>query len=216
MKKDIARQNPCCNPCNLCGGTSVDVLATRSRSRRPLRTVICLSCGLVWSDPLPLDPRKFYEDEYRLDYKGTYSPKPKHILRAGKVAIDRYRNFNVATLQAMVEKAGLSVESHVISADGGNITMIAKNTDMPMNRGIVAPIPGNAEKIVKTIRAHTPLRHYLGLSPYARFFRRMARAFREKNKVRRFSGGKLLLDALYMPLLKVVAGGGRTSNNKRY
>ncbi|MCY7370899.1 MAG: class I SAM-dependent methyltransferase [Polaromonas sp.] len=53
--------------------------------------MICEKCGLVWSDPLPHSPRAFYEDDYRVSYKGTYHPKPKHILRAGKVAIDRYR-----------------------------------------------------------------------------------------------------------------------------
>ncbi|MBH0181271.1 MAG: glycosyltransferase family 9 protein [Nitrospira sp.] len=40
-------------PCNLCGGTEVSTLSNRSRSGKPLRTVICKSCGLVWSDPRP-------------------------------------------------------------------------------------------------------------------------------------------------------------------
>ena len=77
-------------PCNLCGGSDVSVLATRSRSGALLRTVICKQCGLVWSDPFPHDPRHFYEDDYRVEYKNTYTPKPKHILRAGKVALTRY------------------------------------------------------------------------------------------------------------------------------
>ncbi|MGQ9896720.1 MAG: class I SAM-dependent methyltransferase [Acidobacteriota bacterium] len=46
---------------------------------------------MVWSDPLPYDPRTFYERDYRLEYKGTYIPKPKHILRAGKLALTRRR-----------------------------------------------------------------------------------------------------------------------------
>ena len=50
-----------------------------------------MRCGLVWSDPFPHDPRCFYESDYRISYKGTYSPRPKHILRAGHVALSRYR-----------------------------------------------------------------------------------------------------------------------------
>ncbi|MCQ8104308.1 class I SAM-dependent methyltransferase [Methylomonas sp. SURF-2] len=77
-------------PCNLCGGHDVSVLATQSRNGGPLRSVICNSCGLVWSDPFPHDPRQFYEHDYRVEYKNTYAPKPKHILRAGKIALDRH------------------------------------------------------------------------------------------------------------------------------
>jgi len=77
-------------PCNLCGNTRVSILASRGRSGSALRTVICKQCGLVWSDPFPHEPRHFYENEYRLEYKNTFSPKPKHILRAGKIALNRY------------------------------------------------------------------------------------------------------------------------------
>ena len=86
-----AQQESCSVPCNLCGRTEVAVLANRSRSGKPLRTVICEKCGLVWSDPLPHNPCDFYENDYRVSYKGTYSPKPKHILRAGNVALSRYQ-----------------------------------------------------------------------------------------------------------------------------
>ena len=77
-------------PCNLCGDSEVTVLSKRSRNAVPLQTVICTHCGLVWSDPFPHDPRRFYESDYRLEYKQAYSPKTKHILRAGRVAIERY------------------------------------------------------------------------------------------------------------------------------
>jgi 2-polyprenyl-3-methyl-5-hydroxy-6-metoxy-1,4-benzoquinol methylase len=77
-------------PCNLCSNSDVLVLATHSRRGAPLRTVICNKCGLVWSDPFPHDPRHFYEEDYRVEYKNTYSPKPKHILRAGMVALTRH------------------------------------------------------------------------------------------------------------------------------
>ncbi|NOU22996.1 MAG: class I SAM-dependent methyltransferase [Methyloglobulus sp.] len=82
-------QESCSNPCNVCGGTDISVLANHSRSGKPLRSVICRDCGLVWSDPFPHNTRSYYEDDYRVAYKGTYTPKPKHILRAGKVALYR-------------------------------------------------------------------------------------------------------------------------------
>ncbi|MGE4242505.1 class I SAM-dependent methyltransferase [Ramlibacter sp.] len=76
-------------PCNLCGTDTVTVLSTRSRSGQPLRSVACTGCGLVWSDPRPHEARKFYEHDYRLAYKGTYRPRARHVLRAGRVALDR-------------------------------------------------------------------------------------------------------------------------------
>jgi len=76
-------------PCNLCGGAEVSVLSQVSRSGDRLRSVACRQCGLVWSDPRPHDARRFYEDDYRLSYKGTFEPRPKHVLRAGKVAVSR-------------------------------------------------------------------------------------------------------------------------------
>ncbi len=79
------------NACNLCGGHDVTVVSRRSRSGQPLRSVACTGCGLVWADPRPHDPRTFYADEYRLAYKQTFEPRPKHVLRAGHVALDRLR-----------------------------------------------------------------------------------------------------------------------------
>ena len=80
---------PCATPCIICEGNDVSVLANHSRSGKPLRTVICKGCGLVWADPLPHNTRTYYADDYRVAYKGTFTPKPKHILRAGKIALYR-------------------------------------------------------------------------------------------------------------------------------
>ena len=92
MKVQSTLQQALCSiPCNLCGSTEVSVLANHNRSGKPLRTLICVKCGLVWSDPLPHNPRDFYENDYRINYKASYSPKPKHILRAGNVALSRHR-----------------------------------------------------------------------------------------------------------------------------
>lgn len=81
----------CSIPCNLCGGQEVEEVSLRDRDGRYLRTVICRQCGLLWTDPRPasVEIQNYYAHDYRLDYKATYSPQPKHVYRAGRVAIDR-------------------------------------------------------------------------------------------------------------------------------
>ncbi len=81
-------------PCNLCGNHHVSVLATKGRDGEALRTVICQDCGLVWSDPFPIDVREYYRKDYRFSYKGTYEPMKKHIWRAANVAINRYNKIS--------------------------------------------------------------------------------------------------------------------------
>lgn len=76
--------------CWLCHGVHLHELAHSNRNGSTLRTVICEDCGLVFSDPFPHDPRTFYQDDYRLDYKGSYQPQAKHVLRAGQVALTRH------------------------------------------------------------------------------------------------------------------------------
>ena len=58
-----------------------------------MRTVICRRCGLVYSDPRPNagEIRDYYERQYRVDYKATVQPKPQHVYRGGKVAVERFR-----------------------------------------------------------------------------------------------------------------------------
>ncbi|WP_237216710.1 class I SAM-dependent methyltransferase [Falsiroseomonas oryziterrae] len=79
------------SPCQLCGGTERQVLATRGRGLEPLTTVVCRGCGLVSHHPLP-DPAEvaaFYATRYRVAYKGGWEPKRKHALRALRGAIAR-------------------------------------------------------------------------------------------------------------------------------
>ncbi|MDR0354905.1 MAG: class I SAM-dependent methyltransferase [Deltaproteobacteria bacterium] len=53
---------------------------------------MCRRCGLFYADPLPHDVVEYYAKEYRLNYKSVYTPKPKHVLRAGLIALDRLKN----------------------------------------------------------------------------------------------------------------------------
>ncbi len=314
----------CTMPCNLCGSQHVSVLANLSRSGKPLRSVICEKCGLVWSDPLPHDPRSFYKDDYRVEYKGTFTPKPKHILRAGKVALSRGKmltkyierpkkildvgsgggefayllkklghdvtgiepnrgyaefsqkeydlniqngfiqeiqqpdgsfdlitiwhvlehtenptavieklygslkpegilvvevptieatcqspkstfheahifNFNLATLRKLGEKIGFAEIEHKFSTDGANITVFfQKKSNQPHSlSGQDLKIAGNAEKIANIVNKHTPIRHYLTLTPYLRFINKWMKAIDEYLTTSSFESGKKLLDKLY-------------------
>jgi 2-polyprenyl-3-methyl-5-hydroxy-6-metoxy-1,4-benzoquinol methylase len=84
---------PSHHSCNLCGSAEALPVAELDRDRKPLRTVICTRCGLVRTDPRP-DPaalQAYYSTEYRLSYKGSWRPKPKHVYRAGRVARARWQ-----------------------------------------------------------------------------------------------------------------------------
>lgn len=315
-------EETCSIPCNLCAGRAVGILSNRSRSGKPLRTVICRSCGLVWSDPRPHDAKQFYEQEYRLSYKNAYSPKPKHVLRAGKVALSRFEkidrllterkavldvgtgggefahllqslghcvsgvepnrgyadysikeyglavqvgfvqdavfppesfdvvtiwhvlehtedpgavlallrswvktdgtvvvevpnveatcqapsstfheahlyNFNVVSLRRLARKHGLHESWHLISRDGGNITMFFKREPPPIDPCGDMAIPGNYEWVSRIVRGHTNLARHLTPSPYVRAWHRLCRSFAERRETARAESGRALLDGLY-------------------
>jgi 2-polyprenyl-3-methyl-5-hydroxy-6-metoxy-1,4-benzoquinol methylase len=314
----------CSIPCNLCGGKEVSILSNMSRSGKPLRTVICRACGLVWSDPRPHDARRFYEEEYRLSYKHVYSPKPKHVLRAGYVALSRFQkiaqvlasrkavldvgtgggefayllqslghgvrgiepnrgyadysireyglmvqvefvqeaafppesfdvvtiwhvlehtedpghvlellrswlkvdgmlvvevpnveatcqaprstfheahlyNFNVVSLRRLAKKHGLYEAKHLISHDGGNITMFLTRTDPPIEDQYEAAIPGNYEWVSRIVRRHSNVRRHLTPFPYLRLWQRLCRSLQERRETAHAATGKALLDKLYAP-----------------
>jgi len=79
-------------PCNLCKSQDTWIIGEVDRHKQPLRTVLCRSCGLGWTDPQPDSKtlQQFYEKDYRKEYKGTFKPKKKHTYRAGRVAKRRW------------------------------------------------------------------------------------------------------------------------------
>lgn len=84
----------CPIPCNLCGSTDIEEISARDRHGKYLRTTICRSCGLVWSNPRPTEEeiRRYYSRQYRLDYKGRSTPSLRHVARSGRGALSRYRD----------------------------------------------------------------------------------------------------------------------------
>jgi 2-polyprenyl-3-methyl-5-hydroxy-6-metoxy-1,4-benzoquinol methylase len=65
----------------------------RDRDGHPLRTVLCRTCGLVWTNPRPsaADMNAYYETTYRADYKGQAAPPLRKIVRGFLGASDRRR-----------------------------------------------------------------------------------------------------------------------------
>ncbi len=84
--------------CDLCGADEVELLATRDRRGKPLRTVVCTRCGLLSHESIPSDEElaDYYAHEYRHAYHGEGQPSAKRVLRAwnvGRAIYQRVRSF---------------------------------------------------------------------------------------------------------------------------
>lgn len=79
--------------CNLCGAREYEVVCRVDRDGEPLRTVLCTRCGLVWTNPRPsaADMDRYYESEYRSDYKGAAAPPLRKVVRGLLGAVERRR-----------------------------------------------------------------------------------------------------------------------------
>jgi len=106
--------------CELCGGQDHSVVATVDRDGHPLRTVACRGCGLVFSSPKPSSQelRDYYQRRYRVEYKATFEPRPKHVVRAGRVAIHR-----VTRLVDLLKASDRAVD---LGAGGGEVVFMLR------------------------------------------------------------------------------------------
>jgi 2-polyprenyl-3-methyl-5-hydroxy-6-metoxy-1,4-benzoquinol methylase len=77
--------------CPLCAAANHSVVSETDRHGAALRTVMCTTCGHVFTNPAPTeaDLKTYYSERYRAEYKGVLVPKRKHVLRAGFRAIER-------------------------------------------------------------------------------------------------------------------------------
>lgn len=77
--------------CTLCGEVRACIASDRDRRGNPLRTVLCYGCGLIRQSPLPsFDGQKqYYSGQYRLEYRGTPQPSPRHLFRNSHAACER-------------------------------------------------------------------------------------------------------------------------------
>ncbi len=69
--------------CVLCKSDKSKIISEKDRRGRPLTTKVCLTCGLLFSNPIPTDEElaHYYTENYRLEYKGARQPARRNILR---------------------------------------------------------------------------------------------------------------------------------------
>ena len=124
--------NRICAECPLCSAASAVVISQKARDGSPLTTVLCEGCGLARAHPLPSaeELASFYRGHYRLVYKATYQPKPYHVLRAARVALERIRlleDFLARGLELLDAGCGGGEFLYLLRAAGCKVTGIEPN-----------------------------------------------------------------------------------------
>lgn len=79
--------------CPACQGSGGEILDTRDgKTGEALLVVQCAHCGLGHVEPMPTPQslQDWYESRYRQDYKGAVSPRLPHVLRAARIALERW------------------------------------------------------------------------------------------------------------------------------
>ncbi len=79
---------PGCSSCDALVISKVD-----GKTGQQLMSLECLGCGLGRIDPLPTSQEleSWYSSDYRQDYKSMAQPSLRHVLRAGRNALERWR-----------------------------------------------------------------------------------------------------------------------------
>lgn len=106
-------------PCFLTGSSQAIQVGTRDRRGKRLRTVISIESGLVYTDPPPSDEqlRRFYSEEYRVQYKGTRTPSRKHLLRGARLA-----KMRLNLVKSLLPQSGSLLD---IGCGGGELVFLA-------------------------------------------------------------------------------------------
>lgn len=82
-------------PCPISGSSDAILVSNVDRHGKELRNVISEESSLIFVDPVPFDDTEaFYRNDYREQYKGVSRPKGKHVLRAGRNALIRFRKIS--------------------------------------------------------------------------------------------------------------------------
>jgi len=114
-------------------------------------------------------------------------------------------NFNVVSLRRLARKHGLHEVWHLISRDGGNITMCLTSQTPPVEGSDESVIPGNYEWVSRIVRGHSNLRRHLTPLPYLRAWQRLCRSLVERRETAGADNGKALLDRLYASPVRAYA-----------
>lgn len=107
-------------PCPLCAEGQGLAIGHSDRRGDPLLTLLCPGCGLARTDPLPTlaELREFYQKRYRLAYKGTETPKRKHVYRAGRVALNR-----IASMRGFLREGARVLD---VGSGGGEMVFLLR------------------------------------------------------------------------------------------
>jgi SAM-dependent methyltransferase len=116
-------------------------------------------------------------------------------------------DFNIVSLRRLARKHGLYETKHLISRDGGNITMFLTRIEPLIEDHYEAAIPGNYEWVSRIVRQHSNLRRYLTPLPYVRVWQRLCRSLMERRETQDATTGKVLLDTLYSSQLPILSMG---------
>lgn len=115
--------------CRLCATPISLVVSERdAKAGGALLVYICETCGLVQQSPMPTEHelRVYYSHHYRTDYKNTYSPKPKHVYRAGRAAKRRIQFLTDFLKETHRSSLGLSMLD--VGAGGGEVVFAANQS----------------------------------------------------------------------------------------
>lgn len=106
--------------CQLCNHDALELVSSKdAKTSESLNVSLCGNCGLIQQNNIPNEDElnRYYHHEYRQDYKGVYTPKAKHVHRAGKTALQRLNFLN---------SAGVSSGDLLdVGAGGGEFTYLA-------------------------------------------------------------------------------------------
>ena len=106
--------------CIVCDGSRADTRRLPdAKDGEEIEIALCQTCGLVQlvHDLTKERLSEYYKTEYRLKYRKSDTPKPRHVYRAGKAAMKRLRKISGYS------KAGARLLD--IGAGGGEFTFLA-------------------------------------------------------------------------------------------
>lgn len=94
-------------PCPISKSSDAWVVSEKDRHGKLLRNVMSTVSGLIFVDPVPFEnTEEFYKSEYRKSYKGVHQPKPKHIYRAGSLALKR-----ISRIEPLIDKSSAILDA---------------------------------------------------------------------------------------------------------
>lgn len=142
---------------------------------------------------------------------------PGHVFHIGHL-----HWFNPATIEALALQCGFGARERRLVHGTAHINLRLVRRESEAEAGEAQGLlEGNAARVLRARRGHTALRHYLGPTPYARAFRKVAQYAREQastrgavsaRAMRRFV--RRLAGAVRLPPLSPLSAGRRSARRR--